>query len=287
MSSDMEPDRGFEDFLGREETREDSADPERLARLAALLDRDWAPGGQPLPLAHFLYFRPDARQSRLGADGHPRNGGDGILPDAGLPRRMWAGSRIRFAGAIPVGAELTRRSRLVRATPKQGRSGRMVFCTVEHDIHVRGDDQPAIREAQDLVFREAHAGGEVAPRPQIAPEWTPDTSRAMSVDAVQLFRYSALTFNAHRIHYDRAYAREVEGYAGLVVHGPYLATLMFDHLQQACRDRAISEFSFRASSPLFDGEEFTVGSRCEGEDVFLSIVGPMGLAMQGTARLRS
>ena len=242
----------YSKWVGRSETRTDIAAPAPLAGLAALLDHDispWTPGTVP-PLGHWLYFLPDARQSAIGGDGHPRRDGHGLLPPTPLPRRMWAGSRVEFLSPIAVGAALTRVTTIAAIRPKRGASGELLFVTLRHDI--AADDAPAIREEQDIVFREAATGPATPPPPAVpaAPEPT-DAVRTLSPDPVLLFRYSALTFNAHRIHYDRDYARDVEGYAGLVVHGPLIATLLMDHaLREGFSPR---RFAFRAEAPLIDG----------------------------------
>jgi 3-methylfumaryl-CoA hydratase len=270
--------------VGRELHAEDNVDAERLLRLAALLDRHWTPADELPPLAHFVLFRPDQLQSRIGPDGHPLRDPDGMLPAIAPPRRMWAGSRIRFLRKMQPGSTVMRRSRLVSAIAKNGKSGAMVFCTIEYQITEPGGDV-LIAEEQDIVYREAHGGPGLAARPAIATTLEPDFTSIRAIGPVELFRYSALTFNSHRIHYDRDYARAAEGYQGLVVHGPFLATMMFDHLMQAAGGRKIAEFSFRAVSPSFDGEELTFGAKLEGDMAQLSIVNPIGLAMSGEARL--
>ena len=270
--------------IGREHHSEDIADAERLLRLAALLDRRWTPVEGMPPLAHFLFFRPDEVQSRIGPDGHPLRDPDGMLPAVALPRRMWAGSRIRFLQEIQPGSPIIRRSRLASAVAKNGRSGKMVFCTVEHEIAEPGG-VVLIAEEQDIVYREAHRGPDLAPRPVIPATFEPDTISMRIIGPLELFRYSALTFNSHRIHYDRDYARASECYQGLVVHGPLLATMLFDHLTEVADGRRIEEFSFRAVSPTFDGEETTFGVTLEDDMARLCVINPVGLAMTGEARL--
>lgn len=159
----------------------------------------------------------------------------------------------------------------------------MVF-TIEYQITEPGGDV-LIAEEPDIVYHEAHGGPGLAARPAIATTLEPDFTSIRTIGPVELFRYSALTFNSHRIHYDREYARAAEGYQGLVVHGPFLATMMCDHLMQAAGGRRIAEFSFRAVSPSFDGEELTFGAKLEGDMAQLSIVNPIGRAMSGEARL--
>ncbi len=271
--------------VGREETAHDHVDPERMRRLAALLDRDWQPGDALPPLAHFVLFRPDARQSRLGEDGHPLRDAAGMLPAISLPRRMWAGSRIRFEAPLESGMALVRTSRLTKAVAKSGRSGAMAFCTVEHTIRAQGGDAPLMVEEQDLVYRDAHCGPDLAPRRAPEPEFAPEHTVGFAPGPVELFRYSALTFNSHRIHYDADYARAVEGYRDPVVHGPLLATKLFAHLRDIADGRRIAEFAFRAVSPSFVGEELALGASVEGDAVRLSVTHGDGLAVSGEARL--
>ena len=247
-------------WVGRSETRHDVATVAPLTGLAALLDHDvspWTAGTVP-PLGHWLYFLPTARQSVIGADGHPVRGDKGLLPPVPLPRRMWAGSRIEFLSPIAVGAALIRVTTIDAIKPKRGASGDLLFVTLRHEISA--DGVPTIREEQDIVFREAvgsapppAASAAAAPTFSAAPE-PADVVRSILPDPVLLFRYSALTFNAHRIHYDRDYARDVEGYAGLVVHGPLIATLLMDHGLRA--GLVPHSFAFRAEAPLIDGAPF-------------------------------
>ena len=245
----------FSAWVGRSETREDSATAAPLAGLAALLDHDAARPDTVPPLGHWLNFLPDARQSAIGADGHPRRDDNGLLPPIPLPRRMWAGGRVEFLAPIPVGAALTRITTIEAIRPKRGASGDLLFVTLRHDI--TADGVPAIREEQDLVYRAPAAAAAAPVEPSPVPDPEPaDAVRSVSPDPVLLFRYSALTFNAHRIHYDRDYAQGVEGYAGLVVHGPLIATLLMDHYLRETPGAAPKFFNFRAEAPLIDGAPF-------------------------------
>lgn len=232
----------------------DIASPRQARLLASLLDHTDAPwcAGEFPPLAHWLLFPPDARQSLIGSDGHPAR------PDGGLPRRMWAGSRVRFLRPIRLGETVERRTTVASEVDKVGKSGAMKFVTLSHLLSVNGEF--AIEEDQGIVYRAAVPAGTSA-RP-LAPDTVadiPPVARRLSVGPVELFRFSALTFNAHRIHYDRDYARNEEGYPGLVVHGPYLATLLMDHFLRHRPQSAVRGFSFRALRPIFDGEAFTLG----------------------------
>jgi 3-methylfumaryl-CoA hydratase len=259
-------------WIGRAETTEDVAAAGPVARLAALLDHGggpWRPNEVP-PLAHWLYFLPAAAQSQIGEDGHPRRGG--LLPPVALPRRMWAGGEITFLAPIGLGARLTRRSTVQSIATKSGKSGAMVFVTVLHEIFA--DGAPALIERQDIVYREAARAATPAPAGEAAAESA--NARVVRPDTVLLFRFSALTFNAHRIHYDRDYARDVESYAGLVVHGPLIATLLIDHFLRANPGQAISRFSFRAQSPLLDTAAFALNQAPEAGGAALWAAHPGG-----------
>jgi 3-methylfumaryl-CoA hydratase len=263
MTPDSNP---WQDWLGRTERRVDQVCAAPLAALAATLDRDDpppAPGAEVPPLWHWLYFTPLARQSDLGPDGHPQRGG--FLPPVPLPRRMWAGGRLEFEHPLQVGEEAQRTSRIVDIRTREGRSGSLVFVTVRHEIAQA--HRVAITEEHDIVYR-----GD--PRPDASPparEAAPSNesfAREMAPDPVLLFRYSALTFNGHRIHYDRRYVTEVEGYPGLVVHGPLIATLLLDLLRRERPQARVRNFAFRALSPLFDTHRFAVCGRPDGERGF-------------------
>ena len=230
-----------------------------LAGLAAMLDRDTPEGGIVPPLWHWLYFLPVHRQSELAPDGHARRGT--FLPPIDLPRRMWAGGRLEFFDSLRVGDRATRTSRIVSVQAKQGRTGQLVFVVVRHEIHTeRG---LALSEEHDIVYRDHPQAGE-APVVQRAPTGNAEWERTVHPDDVLLFRYSALTFNGHRIHYDRRYCTEVEHYPGLVVHGPLVATMLLGLVPGE-----ISKFSFRAVSPLFDTEAFVVCGKREGSGASL------------------
>jgi 3-methylfumaryl-CoA hydratase len=281
----MDPSDPLAAWLGRTEERRDTATPTPVAALAATLDRDDPEpfAGMPLPpLWHWLYFLPLARQSEIGADGHPRRGG--FLPPVALPRRMWAGGRLEFLRPLRVGEAMTRTSRIATIASKQARSGPLVFVTVEHTIAT--DAGIALREEHDIVYRELPAPG--APLPVPAPAPTDEAfARTIVADDVLLFRYSALTFNGHRIHYDRRYVTEVEGYPGLIVHGPLIATLLVDLLRRERPEATLTRFDFKALSPLFDLHPFAVCGRPDGDRRFAlwarNVDG--ALAMQATAEV--
>jgi 3-methylfumaryl-CoA hydratase len=243
-------------WVGRREQLEDVVAASTVAALAATLDRDDpAPApGDPLPLPwHWTLCVPAARQSAIGPDGHPARGG--FLPPVPLPRRMWAGGRLTFPQALRIGEQVLRRSEVVSVAHKSGRSGELVFVLVRHEYS--GASGIAIAEEHDIVYRDLAGAGAAAPAPAPAPsqcEW----QRTIVPDAVLLFRYSALTFNSHRIHYDRRYVTQVEGYPGLIVHGPLIATLLLDLLRRNMPGAAVRSFEFKAVKPLFDTAPFYV-----------------------------
>ncbi|MEN9688386.1 MAG: hypothetical protein RI998_383 [Pseudomonadota bacterium] len=218
--------------------------------LAATLDRnDPAPIHHSVlpPLWHWLYFLPQARQSEIGPDGHPLRGG--FLPPVPYPRRMWAGGRVTWHAPLRVGEAAHRVSTVKKIHHKQGRSGALLFVLVEHCIH--NEQGLCITEEHDIVYRPLQTDTPSAPpllsSPPTAGAWT----RQVVPDETLLFRYSALTFNGHRIHYDRDYCTQVEGYPGLVVHGPLLATLLMD-LVQRHSTHSIASLSYKALQPCFE-----------------------------------
>ncbi len=241
-------------WIGGRETLEDTASPVPLAGLAALLDHEtppWVKNEVP-PLGHWLYFSPRVRQSEIDADGHPRRGK--FLPPVDLPRRMFAGGMLTFHTPIPINARLKRISTIRDVAEKWGASGRLVFVNVRHEIEANGT--LAVTEEQDIVYREA-AGPPLSKKPESALRASEHTRRIVP-DPTQLFRFSALTFNAHRIHYDRDYARQAEFYPDLVVQGPFIAMLLIDHLLRLRSAIRLSAFRFRAKSPLYDAAPFDV-----------------------------
>ena len=252
----------LQQWVGRTETQSDQVTLAPIAALSATLDRDDPPPrpGDPLPpLWHWLYFLPTHRQSDLAHDGHALRGG--FLPPVPLPRRMWAGSRFEFHHPLRAGEEIVRASRIRDVKHKEGRTGPLVFVMVRHEIGNSGG--LAIFEEHDIVYRGQPKPGDPSPAAEAAPAdaiW----ERTIHPDDVLLFRYSALTFNGHRIHYDRRYATGEEGYPGLVVHGPLIATLLLDLLRRNLPEARVARLSFRAMSPLFDTAPFSVCGRPEG-----------------------
>lgn len=262
-NSSEAPRADLSNWLGREELRADRID-ERIAQaLAATLDVDpdsVKAGSELPPLWHWVYFTPKTRRSEIGPDGHPKRGG--FLPPVELPNRMWAGGRLSFRQPLHVGEAVTRVSRIVRCERKSGRSGELVFVTVEHTIS--GERGVAVVEEHDIVYRQpAPKGGPLAGE-RIAAQ--AEFRRHIHPDPVLLFRYSALTFNGHRIHYDHPYATQEEAYPGLVFHGPLTATLLLDAFREAHPASRVRKFAFRALGPLFDTTDFEVCGRLAGPD---------------------
>lgn len=241
------------DWIGRSDTKRDSIALAPAAALAATLDHDHMPAeGDPLPpLWHWLYFTPRARQSDLGTDGHPKLGG--FMPPIPLPRRMWAGGRLEFFDPLLIGDQVERTTQIIGIESKTGQQGVLLFVTLRHRLSTQRG--LAIEEEQDLVYRAASSS---APPAKPAPKTTAAASElppaawrdALLPDPRLLFRYSALTFNTHRIHYDLAYAQDEEGYHDLVVQGPLTATLLADRLI-AHEGGRLRRFAFRGRSPLF------------------------------------
>ena len=273
-------------WIGRTETLQDHITLAPLQALAATLDRDDpppGPGDEVAPGWQWLYFLPLHPLRAISTDGHPTRGG--FLPPVPLPRRMWAASRMELRHALRAGSAVTRTSRIADVSAKQGRTGPLVFVRVHHEIS--DAHGVAITEDQDIVYREMAQTGETPPA---APAARTDEqfSRRITPDPVLLFRYSALTFNGHRIHYDRPYAMGEEAYPGLVVHGPLIATLLIDQLRRAHPAVHVRAFEFKAVSPLFDTAPFEVCGRLDGDVASLWARGPQGqLAMQASATITS
>ncbi|MBW6505279.1 MAG: MaoC family dehydratase N-terminal domain-containing protein [Rhodobacteraceae bacterium] len=234
------------DFVGKTRVGRDAMDPARAEALAAVLGIDWRPGAPLPPFAHQVYFWQALPDAALGRDGHPARGG--FIPDLGLPRRMWAGGRLAFHAPLYTGREAEKTTVIEAVTLKEGRSGPLGFVTLRHEIAQAG--ALCVTEWQDLVYRQDPGPGQVAPPVPRAPEG--GEVRRQRFSTVDLFRYSALTLNGHRIHYDRDYAREVEGYGGLVVHGPLLAQVL---MLVAAAEGPLRRFAFRGVSAALDHEE--------------------------------
>ncbi len=306
----MSTDTDLTAWIGRSETAHDVVGPTPLAALTATLDHppaSFSTGTALPPLWHWLYFLPMHRQSDLGPDGHARRGG--FLPPVPLPRRMWAGSQFEFRSPIRVGDSVYRRSTIDDVATKEGRTGKLVFVKVRHELRCNACTDPALVEFHDIVYREAKQLTDVEPPPTKAPEVEADEvcesaspapqtptpggqrawGRVIVPDHVLLFRYSALTFNGHRIHFDRKYATEVEGYPGLIVHGPLIATLLMDLLRREAPNAEVTHFRFKAVRPTFDLHPFRVAGQpaADGKSATLWAQDHEGwLTMDAVATLR-
>lgn len=278
----------FDAWIGGRETAADLLSADRCLALQRALDRpdDGPAAGDNLPpLRHWLYFWTPAPRARLGRDGHPALGG--FLPDIGAhwgrpTRRMWAGSRIELHRPLALGTAVTRVSTVEAIAEKAGRSGRLAFVTLRHEI--ADADGLAITDRHDIVYREELPGAALPPPEAAAADhaW----EEAFSADPVLLFRYSALTFNGHRIHYDRDYASGVEGYGGLVVHGPLLATLLADFACARWPARRLTAFAFRGRRPVLDGQPFRLRGRTAGPDTLALWIADAEEALAMTAEAR-
>lgn len=261
MSMDLDH---LRQWIGRTETRAEQVTEALVDRFNATFDR---PGGArdgdiaPV-MIHLCLAPPAAPTGGLGPDGHPARGG--FLPPVPLPRRMWAGGALSFHGDIRVGEMVTRQSTIREVTAKEGRTGLLCFVTVDHEITAAG--RRVLSERQDIVYRNPDAPGGTKSAADPAPPGAHRTVVAPS--AALLFRYSALTFNGHRIHYDMPYATGVEGYPGLIVHGPLQATQLV-HLAERVGGRPPAQFRFRSLSPLFDIADYTLNAVTDGDGLRL------------------
>ncbi|TSD89361.1 protein dehydratase [Mycobacterium sp. KBS0706] len=250
-------------WIGREEVAEDIVTADLVRKFKATLDLPGGPqqAGEAAPrLLHFCLAQPAAPTAALGPDGHPQRGG--FLPPVPLPRRMWAGGSVTFHGDLRVGDAVRRVSRIADVVAKEGRTGPLCFVTVDHTIEGKG--RPLLQERQDIVYRGLDGGAAKAP----AAAESGRHQRRIDASAPLLFRYSALTFNGHRIHYDRRYVTEVEGYPGLIVHGPLQATLLL-HFAAGIRGTPPARFAFRSLSPLFDGDPMILHATEDGDGLAL------------------
>jgi len=272
-------------WVGRTHTETDvvSATPARALAATLGVARTFAAGDALPPPWHWQYFLSMGPLDDAGPDGHPKRGG--FLPPVPLPRRMWAGSRMTFVAPLRIGDAITRVSTIADVTAKEGRTGTLVFVKVRHAI--AGPAGHALSDEHDIVYRDLPRSGEASAAPRAAPAagaWR----REVRPDPVLLFRYSALTYNSHRIHYDHPYVTGVEGYPGLVVHGPLLATLLLDLLLRHVPGARVAQFAFRAVKPVFDTASFFVCGEpaADGAGAVLWIADSDGfLCMDATATL--
>jgi 3-methylfumaryl-CoA hydratase len=262
-------------WIGKSESAEEPIALAPALRLLATLDAEDTRlhDGDPLPpLWHWLYFLPNAPTREIGADGHARRGG--FLPPIALPRRMFAGSRITFHAPLLIGERARRHREVVSVEQKQGREGPLIFLAVKEQVEQ--DGRICIEEQQTIVYRApgiARTAASVTSSglQPLEDSWT----RTITPNAALLFRFSALTFNAHRIHYDRAYAMDEEGYPGLVVHGPLVALLLMELVRRNVTG-PVAQFSFRAHAPLFDLAPFRLVGKRAMQRVSLTALGPDG-----------
>ncbi|MDP4836449.1 MAG: MaoC family dehydratase N-terminal domain-containing protein [Burkholderiales bacterium] len=289
FASSDDGNQNVEAWIGRQEVQHDLIGPTPVMALNATLDYPASEVviGQALPMLwHWLYFLPSARQREIGPDGHAKRGG--FLPPISLPRRMWAGSQLEFFRPIRIGDQVSRTSTITNVSKKDGRTGPLVFVTVKHEIRCNRVDDPALVEFQDIVYRDAKKLTDTEPPPIEASKqasWQQD----ISPDPVMLFRYSALTFNGHRIHYDRSYTTSVEGYPGLVVHGPLIASLLMELVRRNMPEAEVARFKFKAIRPTFDLHAFKVKGQCHDDPKTINLWGQDHegfLTMDGVAELR-
>lgn len=259
------------DAIGRTEHARDTLDLRQARLMQVTLDQQPTfEAGDPLPpFWHYLYFNPQIPASDLSTDGHEKLGR--FIPDFGLPRRMWAGGRLEITAPLRLGEKVEKVSTIRAIEEKTGRSGRLCFVTVDHDFLVDGAHR--VRETQNIVYREPPAPDAPPPPRQPAPD-DAEFRRVVTPDPVLLFRYSALIFYGHRIHYDADYTRDVEGYPGLVVHGPLTATLLIGLGLEHAGGRTLRAVDIRAMSPLFTPRPFTLEGRRTPDGVTLWARGP-------------
>ncbi len=275
-------------WIGRTQEASDVVTVAPLACLNATLDRDDPEprsGDLLPPSGHWLYFLPCTRQSELDENGHAKKGD--FLPPVPLELRMWAGGRIHFVAPLRVGDAITRTSEVMDVSLKEGKSGPLVFVVERH--RVSGPDGLAIEEDHDIVYRGAPPQSTLPPPPP-APVQPGETvwQRTIDPDPVLLFRYSALIFNGHRIHFDRDYVTKDEGYPGLIVHGPLIATLLMDLCRREAPDRQLVRFDYRARGPIFDLGPFSVNGRPSDRGAELWALDHQGrLAMTGDAEFET
>lgn len=279
----------WEDWVGRTEVRSDILTPSLVERFRATIDSDVPDDPAPQGV-HWLTCIPDAPTAELGEDGHPLRSDDSFFPPIPLPRRMWASSKVEFVAPIEAGASILRRSTIASVAEKTGSTGSLAFVDVSHETLANGT--LAIRETQTLVYREAATpdrSSRAQSRDGSALQSVSTTLDANGVDLgnwpihrtlvpseALLFRFSALTFNTHRIHYDLPYARDVEAYRGLVVHGPLMASLLLDLVARELGANRLKRFAFRAQSPAFAGEPLHLVARQEGDTLTLATLGADG-----------
>ncbi|MDM1769297.1 hypothetical protein [Acinetobacter sp. 226-4] len=249
----------FNAWIGKKEISGDFVSSRPVEMMQALLNQE-DKNLTVLPhLYHWFYFLPIVDGQELAEDGHPKKGS--FLPPIPFPKRMWAGGRLHFISPIHINQNIRRESEILKVELKHGKSGDMYFVTVKHSIYA--EDKLAITEEHDIVYREASNQVQTQASTQVSTVKTDDSrnytyKKQFPIDTVSLFRYSAITFNGHRIHYDRPYATQIEGYPGLIVHGPLLATLLLHTFKKENPNKEVSSFEFRAVNPVFDFNDFYI-----------------------------
>ncbi|MGB5725034.1 MAG: MaoC family dehydratase N-terminal domain-containing protein [Parasphingorhabdus sp.] len=260
------------DWIGKSETRKDIITPGLLQRYCATFD---TPVTDEIPQGlHWCLCLPHASTTELGEDGHPAKGG--FLPPISLPRRMWASSKVSFEHPLQLGDEVSRVSSIASIEEKSGKSGDLVFVAIDHETRV--GDRVAVRERQNIVYREP---AKTAPPASLASNQAPDLEgwdwqQQIIPSEAMLFRFSALTFNSHRIHYDRPYAVEEEGYPGLVVQGPLMAVLLLNMAASELGANKLTSFSFRGQSPAFVNEAIYLMGKRDEQTIALTAIGNDG-----------
>ncbi len=258
-------------WIGNTESHTDIVTVSLVARYKAVIGNAAPKEGVPYGL-HWCTCLPTANMEALGKDGHPKTGS--FLPPSPLPRRMWAASDVTFLNPISIGSNIERHSIISNVTEKSGRSGTLLFVEVEHLTQANGVD--AVQEKQTIVYREPTSQKGVLPNAIDVDlsEW--ENVETLTPNTAVLFRFSALTFNTHRIHYDETYAREIEGYPALVVHGPLMASLLLRFATQLSSGQALKRFSFRGRAPAFCGQDIHLAAKTIDDGYKLAIIGPDG-----------
>ncbi len=263
--------KNLQEWIGRTENHEDVVTESLVERYKAVIGQGSPRDGVPYGL-HWCTCLPKATMDGLGADGHPETGG--FLPPSPLPRRMWAASDVTFLSPIFSGAKIGRRSMIANVAEKKGRSGKLLFVELEHVTQADGVD--SVKEKQTIVYREASVEKVILPKAKTVDLSSWETTEKLTPNTAMLFRFSALTFNTHRIHYDAAYAKDVEGYPALVVHGPLMASLLLRFATQLSGSHPLKTFSFRGRAPAFCGQDIHLAAKPSDEGYDLAVIGVDG-----------
>jgi 3-methylfumaryl-CoA hydratase len=276
----------WDDWIGRTVTQQDQLTPALLRRFRATIDSDETSDIAPQAI-HWALCTPEAATAQLGLDGHPQRSenANSFLPPLPFPRRMWASSEVEFIRPLAINADIQRVSTIAAIDEKDGSTGKLVFVKVMHKTQANG--QLATREAQTLVYREASAAAPIPAPPIITPDFSQwHFHRTITPNEALLFRFSAITFNTHRIHYDAPYAIHEERYRGIVVHGPLMASLLLDLAARNYGANALASFAFRAQAPAFANEPLHLVGRFENNLLTMAALGSDGrLCMSADATL--